>query len=194
MRERERERGGRGGESERIRSDLFFSSGLEVCGSLNSFSLLLALPERTRTHTSAKDFIPIIVRDTKSPFIVERFASEVISRALDHQCEPACNDAVNHLEGRRTSTLAAAACWLAIRKIGANVQPDDVSVCASISTGAMQQCARIIEAHWAAMFADQPGKNHLKILAEMKQKEAELAAKTGTPANSNNNAPDGEKK
>merc|ERR1712232_115898 len=131
------------------------------------------IPEHLQNFTTAKHFIPTFVSDLNQSFSVERLASEIISRAQNHHCDSTC-DHSQSVTGKRTSTLAAASIYLALRLLKVkNVDYDDVAACAQIVQGTMKAAAAIIESHWTAMFADE--KNGVQtILDDIKAIDAKL--------------------
>jgi len=82
-------------------------------------------------------------------FELERKAIDILSRAFDHNCKNGCSSKV--ISGKRPSTLAAAAVWIASEEMGITFKPEDVSCCAQIGKETMLSSAEIIREHWDAM-------------------------------------------
>ena len=84
-------------------------------------------------------------------FELERKAIDIISRALDHKCNDECSSKV--ISGKRPSTLAATAVWIASEEMGVKFNPFDVSCCAQISKETLLSSAETIRGHWSAMMS-----------------------------------------
>ena len=84
-------------------------------------------------------------------FALERKAIDILSRALDHQCNDECSSKV--ISGKRPSTLAASAVWIASEEMGVSFNPFDVSCCAQISNETLLSSAETIRGHWNAMYS-----------------------------------------
>ncbi len=137
------------------------------------------IPTALAKTTSPEDFIRVIINDIEAPFLLERLACEIISRALNHACiEGAC--VKEYLEGKRNSTLAAGAVLVAARKGGIpNIKEADVAAGAMIAEGTAIQSCRLIEGHWDAMFVD---RSFGDIYEEMKALEERTRAHLATAA------------
>ena len=96
-----------------------------------------------------------------SEFQVERKATDILTRAFNHACNKECSSRV--VSGKRPSTLASAAVWIALEEICEEIvqkdgkkklqcQPEDVACCAQIGKETMMSSVEIIKEHWSSMF------------------------------------------
>lgn len=145
------------------------------------------IPEALAKSTAA-DMIRVIISDIEGPFLLERVASEIAQRALNHACRETCPS--EYLEGKRTSSIAAAAVLLAAKYCNVTVSAEDVSGSAQVSVATSSQISRLIEQHWGGMFADEPADKVFKNMAELAQrlqKEGTIPADNNKNNNNNDN-------
>jgi transcription initiation factor TFIIIB Brf1 subunit/transcription initiation factor TFIIB len=130
-----------------------------------------SVPEALANKTTAEDFIRIIVSDIEGPMLLERFACEILPRALNHVCNVACIGKC--VEGKRTSTLAAGVVLTAAKHATIPVKSDDVSASMQIGKATAVSMMKCIEGHWSGMFADRSSD---AVLMEMRQTEVGVQA------------------
>ncbi len=130
-----------------------------------------SIPEALVNKTTADDFIRIIVSDIEGPILLERFACEILSRAVDHVCNVTCIG--RFVEGKRTSTLAAGAVLAAGKQAGIPVNSEDVAASMQIGKATAIGMMKCIEGHWSGMFADRSSDT---LLMEMRQTDIGVRA------------------
>ncbi len=139
------------------------------------------IPQALAKTTSPEEFIRVIVSDIEAPFLLERLASEIITRAMNHACIPGTCSA-EFLEGKRSSTLAAGAVLLAARRAEIKgVKEADVAGGAMVAEGTAVQASRLIDGHWEGMFADKPWQEVLREARELCERTKSLAATAAAP-------------
>ena len=90
-------------------------------------------------------------------YALERFAVDILQRAFNHSCNETCENAT--VSGKRPSTLASAAIWVALKKLNIEVPAEDVSVCAQIGKDTMLISTNILQGHWEGMFDVEKGED-----------------------------------
>ena len=83
-------------------------------------------------------------------FSLERLAEDILNRAFRHECVDSCPSLV--VSGKRPSTLACASIWIAAKKLGVCLSPDDLAACGQIGKDTMFISVDIINGHFAGMY------------------------------------------
>jgi transcription initiation factor TFIIB len=144
------------------------------------------IPTSLIAHTTASDFIRIIVSDIEGPLLLEQFACEIAERGTNHLCVATCIK--EFLNGKRTSTLAAGAILVAAEQMkDLQVSAEDVAGCAQVSVSTALQAQKLYAGHWEGMFDEYPTKSHEALLEELIKRAARTKAALA-PTNTDNTA------
>ena len=82
-------------------------------------------------------FVQNIVQQLQLAISVENLAMEIAKRALNERYE--------EFGGKRPSTIAAACVHLAGKQLNVAIEPEDIAVCAAVSTSRMMKIAQVIK-------------------------------------------------
>lgn len=114
-------------------------------------------PSASRSTTLAQDYVRNVVASLEGPKYLERFACELIARAVDHACTETC--CAEQFEGRRTTTLAAGAVFTAASQAGLisdTITLESIAAASLLSTSAVKEMYVVFQGHWQAMFLHKP--------------------------------------